>query len=52
MNKKIRNMAIVLIIGILITGALYSDVFKNQGHIKRLTFSGNNAVHFPCLSDD
>lgn len=45
-------MAIVLIISILITGALYSDVFKNQGQIKRLTFSGNNAVHFPCLSDD
>lgn len=25
---------------------------RNQGEIKRLTYSGNNVVHYPCLSDD
>jgi len=52
MNKKIGNISIVLIVIILMTGPLFSDVLKNQGHIKRLTYSGNNSVHYPCLSDD
>jgi hypothetical protein len=52
MNKKIANVSIGLIISLLMTGTLFSDVLKNQGHIKRLTYSGNNSVHYPCLSDD
>lgn len=52
MNKKVENISIMLIAIILMTGSLFSDVLKNQGHIKRLTYSGNNSVHYPCLSDD
>ncbi len=52
MNKKIGNISIMLIVIIFMTGFLFSDVLKKQGHIKRLTHSGNNSVHYPCLSDD
>lgn len=31
---------------------LYSESIDFRGHIRRLTFSGNNVIHFPCLSDD
>jgi Tol biopolymer transport system component len=52
MNTKIGNISIAIIISFLMTGSLTSDVLKNRGRIKRLTHSGNNSVHFPCLSDD
>lgn len=52
MKKKIGNISIVLIMIISMTGPLSSDVLKNQGHIKRLTYSENNSAHYPCLSDD
>jgi len=52
MNKKIGNIAIIMVIIFLLTGTLSSEVFANQGYIKRLTHSGNNTVHYPCLSED
>ncbi|UCE42598.1 MAG: hypothetical protein JSV17_06490 [Candidatus Aminicenantes bacterium] len=52
MRKKIGMISIVLIVIVLMTGPVYSDVFPNQGRIKRLTHSGNNTVHYPCLSED
>jgi Tol biopolymer transport system component len=52
MKKKIRMISIGLIIVIGMSGFHFSDVLNNQGRIKRLTHSGNNSVHFPCLSDD
>lgn len=52
MNKKIGAISIVLFAIIWMTGSLFSNVFQNQGRIKRLTFSGNDSVHYPCLSDD
>ncbi len=52
MNKKIGNITISSIVIFFLTGILSPDVFANQGYIKRLTHSGNSAVHNPCLSDD
>jgi hypothetical protein len=52
MNKKIGHFFIALIVIFFATGSLSSDVLKSQGHIRRLTHSGNNSVHYPCLSDD
>lgn len=52
MNKKTGHIVIALVIIFFATGSLSSDVLNNRGHIRRLTHSGNNSVHFPCLSDD
>jgi Tol biopolymer transport system component len=52
MNKKIGHIFIALIVILFAANSLSSDVLKNQGHIQRLTHSGNNSVHYPCLSDD
>ncbi len=52
MNIKTGKITIAIIIVLFITGSLQPEVLKDQGHIKRLTHSGNNTVHFPCLSDD
>jgi hypothetical protein len=52
MNKKILMISIVPIVTMVMAGFLFSDISYNQGRIKRLTHSGNNAVSYPCLSDD
>ncbi len=52
MKNKTGHIFIALAIAFFVTGSLFPDVFDNQGHIRRLTHSGNNSVHFPCLSDD
>lgn len=51
-NSKTGHIFIILTIAFLAASSLFSDVFDNQGRIRRLTHSGNNSVHFPCLSDD
>lgn len=52
MNKTTGFLVIGLVMILCVNGSLSSDVFHDRGRIKRLTYSGNNAVHFPCLSDD
>jgi hypothetical protein len=52
MNKKIGNIAITWSVVIFSIGILSSSVIANQGSIKRLTYSGNNSVFYPCLSED
>jgi Tol biopolymer transport system component len=51
-KKKTGKTFIALAIIFLGSGYLFSDVYKNQGYIVRLTHSGNDSVHYPCLSDD
>jgi hypothetical protein len=51
-NSKTGHIFIILTVAFLAAGSLFSDVFDNQGRIRRLTHSGNNSVHFPSLSDD
>ncbi len=48
-------MAFVSIISVLIgltLTSLYPDRSEDRGLITRITHSGNNMVHYPCLSDD
>jgi len=52
MNKKTGHIFIALVVIFFATGSLSSDVSNNQGHIRRLTHSGNNSVHYPCLSNE
>lgn len=52
MNKKTGHIVIVLAVIFFATGSLTADISDNQGKIRRLTHSGNDSIHFPCLSDD
>ena len=52
MNKNTGNISIVLLIILLMTGTVFSEVSNKQGQIKRLTHTGNDRALYPCLSDD
>jgi hypothetical protein len=52
MNKKTGTIFLALAAALLMNGSLFSNVFSKRGNITRLTRSGNNSVHYPCLSDD
>ncbi len=52
MVKRHRKMTVILF---LVWLFIFPSKGKNaeiRAEIKRLTFSGNNEVHYPCLSDD
>ena len=52
MRKKIK--IIFLTVVLILTGqiSLLAKNTQNQGTIKRLTYSGNDSVLYPCLNDD
>ena len=50
-KKYIQIAAIVSFFWIAVSPLNAKDA-SNPGEIKRLTYSGNNVVHYPCLSDD
>ncbi len=52
MKKKISFVSITSVLIWMTVTSLYPDTWENRGHITRLTHSGNNVVHYPCLSDD
>jgi hypothetical protein len=52
MNIKFGNKVITTIVVFLWVGIFSIDASANPDQIKRLTYSGNNSVHFPWLSDD
>lgn len=50
-KKYILIVAAVVLVSVA-ASPLSNENARFQGKIKRLTYSGNNAVHYPCLSDD
>ncbi|NIM57658.1 MAG: hypothetical protein GTO16_01780 [Candidatus Aminicenantes bacterium] len=52
MNKKYIQIAAIISFFLIAILQLSAKGASNPGEIKRLTYSGNNVVHYPCLSDD
>ena len=52
MGKKFIPIWAIFIFFWLLTLPFTSNTTQDENHIKRLTFSGNNIVNFPCVSDD
>jgi len=52
MIKKYIQIAAIVSFFLIVISQLNAMEAHNQGEIKRLTYSGNNVVHYPCLSDD
>jgi hypothetical protein len=52
MIKKYIQIAAIVSFFLIAISQLNAMEARNQGEIKRLTYSGNNVVHYPCLSDD
>lgn len=52
MIKKFIPIGAAVILFWIAASSTYSESIDFLSNIRRLTFSGNNVVHFPCLSDD
>jgi len=52
MIKKYIQIAAIVSFFLIVISQLNAMEAHNQAEIKRLTYSGNNVVHYPCLSDD
>jgi len=52
MKKRITFVSITSVLICMTLTSLYPDRREYSGHITRITHSGNNVVHYPCLSDD
>jgi len=52
MIKKYIQIAAIFSFFLISISPLNAKDKSNPGEIKRLTYSGNNVVHYPCLSDD
>jgi hypothetical protein len=52
MIKKCIQIAAIVSFFWIAVSPLSAEDTRNPGEIKRLTYSGNNAVHYPSLSDD
>jgi len=52
MIKKYIQIAAIISFFWIVVLPLNAKDESNPGEIKRLTYSGNNVVHYPCLSDD
>ena len=52
MIKKYIQIAAIVSFFLISISPLNAKDASNPGEIKRLTYSGNNVVHYPCLSDD
>ncbi len=57
--KKCIQIAVAVTLVLMFTSSIISNTNTNmnelkqlRGEIKRLTFSGNNIVQYPCLSDN
>ncbi len=52
MIKKYIQIAAIISFFLIAISPLNAKDESNPGEIRRLTYSGNNVVHYPCLSDD
>jgi hypothetical protein len=52
MIKKCIQIAAIVSFFWIAVSPLSAEDTRHPGEIKRLTYSGNNAVHYPSLSDD
>jgi Tol biopolymer transport system component len=52
MIKKYIQIAAIVSFFLISISPLNAKDSSNPGEIKRLTYSDNNVVHYPCLSDD
>jgi len=52
MIKKYIQIAAIVSFFLMSISQMKAMEARNQGEIKRLTYSGNNVVNYPCLSDD
>lgn len=52
MIKKCIQIAAIVSFFLIAISKLNALEARNQGEIKRLTYSGNDVVYYPCLSDD
>jgi hypothetical protein len=52
MRKKYIQIAAIVSFFWIALSVLHANGAPDSGEIKRLTYSGNNVVHYPCLNDD